>query len=92
MEKTVKNCRGVTRCADGLNKAEKEKQRQSFRILLGFKENEIYERKEYSLLKRIRKIFENQIINEQCEVKNYFTDFVFPVHKLGIEIDENGHQ
>ena len=36
-------------------------------------------------------MFKNQIINEQYRVKNYFNDLVFPVHKLGIEIDENGH-
>ena len=33
-------------------------------MLLGFKENEIYERKEYSIVKKIKKIFKNQIINE----------------------------
>ena len=56
---------------------------------MGFKENEIYERKEYSIVKRIKKICKNQIINEQY--KNYVIDLVFPVHKLGIEIDENWH-
>ena len=93
MEKIIKNCRRVKRCDDGLNKLEKEKQRKTknFGILLGFKENEIYERKEYSIVKRIRKIFKSQIINEQYRVKNYFIDLVFPVHKLGVEIDENGH-
>ena len=30
-------------------------------------------------------------IQEQYRVKKYFIDLVFPVHKLGIEIDENGH-
>ena len=29
-----------------------EKQRKDFRIILGFKENEIYERKEYPILKK----------------------------------------
>ena len=28
---------------------------------------------------------------EQFRAKNYFIDFVFPVHVLGIEIDENSH-
>ena len=27
----------------------------------------------------------------QYTVDKYFIDLVFPVHKLGIEIDENGH-
>ena len=30
-------------------------------------------------------------MNEQYRVKNYFIDLVFPEHKLGIEIDENGY-
>ena len=30
-------------------------------------------------------------MNEQYRVKNYFIDLVFPEHKLGKEIDENGH-
>ena len=25
------------------------------------------------------------------ELKKYLVDLVFPVHKLGIELDENGH-
>ena len=58
---------------------------------MGFKENEIYERKEYSIVKKIKKIFKNQIISEQYRVKNYFIDLAFPVHKLGIENYENGH-
>ena len=57
MEKIIKNCRGVKKCNDGVNRLDKEDQRQDFRILLGFKENEIYERKEYSIVKRIKKIF-----------------------------------
>ena len=28
---------------------------------------------------------------DQYRVEKYFIDFLFPVHKLGIEIDENGH-
>ena len=42
-------------------------------------------------MKRIKKIFKKQTIIEQYRVKKYFIDPVFPVHKLGIEIDENGH-
>ena len=90
-EKIIKNCRGVKRCNDGINRLDKEKQRENFRQLLGFKENEIFERKEYSIVKRIRKVFKNQILNEQYRVKNIFIDLVFSEHKLGIEIDENGH-
>ena len=46
MEKIIKKCRGVEKCNDGVNRLDKEGQRRDFRILLCFKENEIYERKE----------------------------------------------
>ena len=35
--------------------------------------------------------FPNEIINDQDKVNKNFIDFVFPVQKLGIEIDKNGH-
>ena len=38
-EQVIKNCRGVKKCNDGVNRLEKEKQRQNSRQLLGFKEN-----------------------------------------------------
>ena len=77
MEKIIKNCREVKKCNDGVNRLDKEDQRQNFRILLGFKENEIYETKEYSILKRIKKIFKKQAIIEQYRVEKYFIDFFF---------------
>ena len=49
MEKIIKNCRGVKKCSDGVNRIEKENQRENFRSLLGFKENGIFQRKEYSV-------------------------------------------
>ena len=91
MEKIIKNCRKVRKCNDGVSRLDKEDQRQNLRIILGFKENEIYERKEYSIVKRIRKIFKKQAIIEQYRVEKYFIDLFFPVHKLGIEIDENDY-
>ena len=36
-EKIIKNCRGVKKCNDGVNRSDKEKPRESFRQLLGFK-------------------------------------------------------
>ena len=36
-------------------------------------------------------MFPNEIINEQYKVNKYFIHLIFPVHRLGIEIDENGH-
>ena len=91
IEKIIKNCRGVKKCNDDINRTEKKNQRENFRALLGFTENDIYESKEYSITKKIKKTFKNKIINEQYRVKKYFNDLVFSVHKLGIEIDENGH-
>ena len=41
MEKITKNCRGVTKCNDGINRMKKEEQRENFRSLLGFKEHDI---------------------------------------------------
>ena len=36
-------------------------------------------------------MFSNKIIEDQYYVLGYYIDLTFPVHKLGIEIDENGH-
>ena len=36
-------------------------------------------------------MFKRQTIIEQYRVEKYFIDIFFPVHELGIEIDENGH-
>ena len=40
-KKIIKNCRGVTKCNDGINRMKKEEQRENFRSLLGFKEHDI---------------------------------------------------
>ena len=58
---------------------------------MGFRENEVSESKEYSIIKLIKKIIKRQKIIDQYRVKKYFIDLYFPEHKLGIEIDENGH-
>ena len=50
-EKMVKNCRSIK----GNDKLNKENQTENFRELLGFKENEIFETKEYSIIKTIKK-------------------------------------
>ena len=47
MEKILKNCRGVKNCNDYINREEKEKQRENFRIHLGFRENDIFLTKEH---------------------------------------------
>ena len=37
IEKIIKNCRGVKSSNDGINRLDREKQRENFRQLLGFK-------------------------------------------------------
>ena len=91
MQKLIKNYRGVKKCNHVVNRLDKEEQSQNFRILLGFKGNEIYERKEHSIVKIIKKIFNIQTIIEQYRVEKYLIDLFFPVHKSGIEINEDGH-
>ena len=65
MEKVIKNCRGVKEINDRINRMEKRNQRENFRSLLGFKENDIYQSKEYSTLLKIKKVFPNEIMNDQ---------------------------
>ena len=47
--------------------------------------------KEYSTKSKIKKMFPNEIIEEQYKVLGYFTDLAFAVHILGLDVDENGH-
>ena len=35
-------------------------------------------------------MFPNEIIEQQYKVLGYFIDLAFPIHKLGLEVDENG--
>ena len=91
MEEVIKNCRGVKSINDNRNRLDKRKQRNNFRQLLGFKENQIFETKEYSIVKQIKKVFIGQKIIEQYRVEKYFIDLYFPDHKLGIKVDENCH-
>ena len=70
---------------------EKVNQRDNFRILLGFKGNDIFQTKEDSITLKIKKIFPNEIINDQNKDNKYFIDLACPVHKLGVELDESGH-
>ena len=44
-EEITKNCRGVKKSNDCLDRLNKENQRGNFRQLLGFKENEVFESK-----------------------------------------------
>ena len=51
MEKIIKNCRGIKKCNDGINRMKKEEQRENCRSLLGFKES----------LESLRDTFEGEI-------------------------------
>ena len=44
-EKIIKNCRGVGKSNDGVNRLDKENERENFIQLLGFKKNEVFESK-----------------------------------------------
>ena len=65
MEKIIKNCRGVKKCKDGINRMEKEEQRENFRIILGFRKNEIMLTKEQSVLKSVIDAFEGENMQTQ---------------------------
>ena len=86
MEKVIKNCRGVKKCNDGKNRNEKEKQRQNFKILLGFKENDIFLTKKQSVLDKITTVFARHEIYQQYSVLDYKFDTWFPKHKLAKEM------
>ena len=92
IEKIVKNFKGVKQCKNDIDKKEKEKQRENFRILLGFKENDIYLTKEQSVLKPIMEVFEEENMQTQYSVLGYKIDLYFDDHKLAVEIDEKGHK
>ena len=87
MEEVIKNCRRVKQGSDDITILGKEKQRNNFRQFLGFKENQIFETKEYSIVKQIKKVFKRQKIIDQYRVEKCFIDSFLPAHNLGIEID-----
>ena len=58
MEKVIKNCKGVEQCNDGVNRLEKEKQRENFRTILGFEEYDIMNVTEKATLYSIKNAFE----------------------------------
>ena len=92
MEKIIKNCRGVKECKNDINRKEEEKQRENFRILLGFKKSDIFLTKEQSVLKSIIEVFDGENKQTQYSVLGYKIDLYFHDYKLAIEIDEKGHK
>ena len=92
LEKMIKNCTGVKKCNDGINRMKKEEQRQNSRALLGFKENDIMNREEYTVISQIEQVFGNEKIKPQHFVLNkYYIDLYFQEHKLAVEVDEKAH-
>ena len=71
MEKIIKNCRGVKRCNDAINRMKKTNQRDTFRMLLRFKENDIFQTKEESVLSKIQTVFLTEKIVLQHNVLGY---------------------
>ena len=70
----------------------KEEQRENFRILLGFKENDIMNREEYTVTSQIEQVFANEKIKPQHFVLNkYYIDLYFPENKLPVEVDDKAH-
>ena len=70
----------------------KKKQRENFRILLGFKENDIFLTKEQSVLKSIMEVFEGENMQTEYSVLGYKIDLYFHDYRLAREIDEKGHK
>ena len=57
IEKMIKTYKYVKKCYDGINRIQKENQRQNFREMLQFNEKYIYTSKECSILSKITTIF-----------------------------------
>ena len=92
MEKIIKNCRRVKNCNDDIDKEEKVKQRDNFRILLGFRENDIFLTKGKSVLNLTMDVFEGENMQTQDNVLGYKIDLYFYDYRLAVEIDEKAHK
>ena len=88
----MKLCSGVKQYNDGVNRLRKEKQRENFRTILGFKENDIMNVTEKTTLDSIKNAFEGENIQTPYRVLGYEIDIYFHDYKLAVEIDEKGHQ
>ena len=91
-KKIIKNCRGVKKCNDGINKMKKEEQRKNFRFLLWFKEHDIMKIIEKTTLESLRDTFEGENIQTHYKVLGYEIDLYFHDYKLAVEIDEKDHK
>ena len=70
----------------------KEKQRQNFRLLLGFNEHDIFLTKDQSIINKLLEMFSREDISLQHFVLGYKIDAYFVKYKLAVEIDEHNHE
>ena len=87
MEKIIKNCSGVKKCNDCINRMKKGKQRKIFRYLLRFKKYDIMK-----VIESLRDTFEGENIQTHYRVLGCEIDIYIHDHKLAVEIDEKDHQ
>ena len=92
MKNIIKNCRGVKKCNDGINRMKREKQRENFRSFLGFKEHDITKVTEKTTLESLKDTLEGENIQTHYKVLGYEIDLYFHDYKLAVEIDEKDHQ
>ena len=92
MERIIRNCKRENECKNDINREEKEKQRKKFRIFLGFRGNDLFLTKKYSVLKSIMDIFEGENMQTQYNVSGYKIDLCFHDYRLAIQIDGKGHK
>ena len=71
---------------------EKEKQKENFRTILGFKEHDIMKVTEKTALDSIKNAFEGENIQTHYRVLGYEIDIYFHDYKLAVEIDEYNHE
>ena len=88
----IKTCTGVKQCNYGVNRLEKEKQRENFRTILGFKEHDIMHVTEKTTLDSIKNAFADENMQTRTRVLRYETDIYFHDYKLAVEIDEKDQQ
>ena len=92
MQKIIKSCRGVKQCNDGVNRLEKEEQREHFRTILDFKEHDIMKVTEKIALDSIKNAFEGENIQTYYRVLGCEIEICFHDYKLAVEIDEYNHE
>ena len=91
-EKIIKNCRGVKKTKDGTNRSSRERQRQNFRLVLGFAEHDLFLTKEQSIINKLLETFSREEISLKHFALGYKIDAYFVKYKSAVEIDEHNHE